>query len=164
MTSPTLSERLNRNVPSIGVSVLTLAGVGSVVLGVWPRWLVARPGHTGSVPRFAISGMEVGIAGLDYLLLGLVGIGVVTALVLSTRYRHRRSGGLVTVTTGLLLVLMTLWWVLQTTGTDGVFLDAYVLGAGVYVTIFGGILLMIAGGLQYITPGNRALNRMAARA
>lgn len=108
--------------------------------------------------------MEVGIAGLDYLLLGLVGIGVVTALVLSTRYRHRRSGGLVTVTTGLLLVLMTLWWVLQTTGTDGVFLDAYVLGAGVYVTIFGGILLMIAGGLQYITPGNRALNRMAARA
>lgn len=154
MRSPSASERPDRDLSSIGVSVLTLAGVGSVVLGVWLRWLVVEPGHTGSVPRVYISGMEVGIASQDHLVLGLVGIGVITALVLSTRYHRRRLGGVVTMTTGSLLVLLTLWWALETTGTDGVTLDVYVLGTGVYVTVFGGVLLTIAGGIRLVTLGN----------
>lgn len=164
MTSLTLSDRLNRDLPTLGVSVLTLAGVGTVVLGVWLPWLVVKPGHTGPVPRMYISGMEVGIASQDYLVLASAAIGVVLALALSLRYRHRKLGGLVIIMTGLLLVLLSLWWVLETTGTEGVRLDVFVLGAGVYVTVFGGILLTIAGGIRYITLGDSSPSRVAASA
>lgn len=107
--------------------------------------------------------METGIAGHDYLILGVGAVGLLTAFALSTYYSHRRVGGVVRLVTGLLIAILTLLWVAGTTELDALWwfvgtntpepgtLEVYVLGIGVYLTLFGSILLMIAGGAE-LTP------------
>lgn len=140
--------------------VLTVVSLITVGLGVWLPWLIVEPGYDGPVPQLYISGMETGIAGQDYVILGVATVGLVATLALSTCYRRRRLGGLVRGVTGLLIVSSTSLWIAGTTGLDALWwfvstnapetgtLDVFVLGAGVYLTLFGGLLLLIGGGAE----------------
>jgi len=161
-----LTGRINSDPRLTGGAVLTIASIVIVSLGVWLPWLIVKPGYSGPVPQVYISGMETGIAGQDYLILGVGAVGLLTAPALSTRYSRRRLGGIVRGITGLLITLLTLLWVADTTVLNALWwfvdtnnpetgtLEVYVLGNGVYLTLFGSILLMIAG-RTYLTHGRR---------
>jgi hypothetical protein len=154
--------RINTDPRLPGGAILTIVSVLTVGFGVWLRWLIVRPGYRGPVPQIYISGMETGIAGLDYLILGIGGIGLITSLTLSIYYNRRLVGGLVKGTTGLSIVLLTLlwiaettaldtlWWFIETNGFDAGTTEVYVSGTGVYLTFIGGVLLMMAGGSELL--------------
>lgn len=160
-----LTNWVNSDPISPGETVLTVGSLITVGLGVWLPWLIIKPGHTGPVPQIYLSGMETGIAGQDYLILGVAMIGLSTALTLSTYYRRKRLGRLVRGITGLVIALVTLlwvagttelnalWWFIGTNDPETGILEAYVLSAGVYLTLLGGILLLIAGASE-LTHGH----------
>ena len=137
---------------TVAVAVFAAGGVVAVVHGAWLPWLTVEPGHAGPVPAIYVSGMEAGIAGQDYPILALA--GVAGAAVVASRWW--RFGGLLTLSSGAGIVVLTLWWVVETIGTDGAYLGVFVLGQGAYVTIAGGALFAGAGGVRALTDRARA--------
>lgn len=129
-----------------------MVGVTCVAVGVWLRWIVAVPGYTGPVPRMYISGMDTGIHAGDWFVLGVVALGVGNAVYLSGS--RDRLAGAIRGGAGLLAVLLVVFRVIETVGVDGRVLRVYVLGPGAPVTASGSLLLVLAGGYQYLTAAS----------
>lgn len=142
---------------------MTLAGVVSVVVGVWLPWLIFRPGYTGPARRLHlyISGMHYGIQGMGWWVLGSGALGVGNAVALSGR--RDRAAGVARGSAGVGVVLLALLYIVDGMGclyvpdiaglgyTTGCI---YVHGPGVFLTAFGGVLLALAGGYQFVTAAS----------
>ena len=125
-----------------------LALVGAIVaaVGTYVPWIVAAPGRQ-AVPAIYLPGMGWRFAGHDYLVVGLLVVGLAVA----GRHRHERLGGHLAAGTGVVVALLTGYVVV--TSLEG-FLGAFVPGAGVAVTLAGALLLVVAGRRQTRTVGS----------
>lgn len=120
--------------------LLTLVGALIVAAGTYVPWIVRTSGQD-VVVQIYVSGMEWGIAGQDYFVLGILAVGLTAA----GWYRHEPRGGYVVLATGVGVVLSTVAYLAATLSGGGVSLGAFVPGLGAYLTVGGGLLLVVAG-------------------
>lgn len=140
---------MERDLGAISVISLSVTGALAVLIGLWLPWLVVKPDHTGVVPAIHLPGMEHGFAGLDLPIVVVVVVGVA----LSTVYGSERTRARLALATAALTLLLAVWHVGQTAGIDGTYLDVFVVGGGVPLTLFGGGVLLVAGVLRYVIVG-----------
>ncbi|QKY19483.1 hypothetical protein B4589_003475 [Halolamina sp. CBA1230] len=143
----------------LAVGLTTLAGVAAVAVGVWLPWIVINPEYPARFPRLYVSGMGYRIEGFDWWILGLVALGVGIGVAFSGR--RDRVASVARGVTGLVVVLLTLLWAGDRGGLDCLYVPVvdlafgascrYAHGPGVFVTAFGGVLLILAGGYQFVT-------------
>ena len=119
---------------------LALVGALVVTVGTYVPWIVAAPGRDVVISIY-VPGMEWGLAGLDYLLLGLLVVGLAAA----GRYRRRRRGGSIAAATGGAIVVLTGYVLAGTLLGGPASLGAFVPGLGAALTVAGGLLLVLAG-------------------
>lgn len=146
---------MERDLGSIGVLSLTAVGAVAVAVGLWLPWLVVKPTHAGAVPSITHTGTGYGFSGFDYPVLLLVAVGAL----LSARYGTTRSRARLSILTAAVPVLTVLWYVARTVGVDGTYLDVFVVGRGISVTLFGGGVLLVAGVLRYAIVGTDERSR-----
>lgn len=123
---------------------LALAGAVLAVAGTTLPWVVADP-RAEMVPAVYLSGMGYGVAGSDYLVLGVLVVG----LAAGARYRRHRSGGYLAAATGVLVAVLA---AAVTFSSLSGFLGAFLPGPGAAVTAAGGVLLALAGWWQVAAP------------
>lgn len=124
---------------------LALLGAAAVAVGTYLPWIVTAP-DADVVPQVYLSGMERGIAGVDYVVLGVLVAGLAAA----AYYRDDRRGGYLAAGTGALVALLTGYYFAATVGN---FLGAFVPGPGAYLTVAGALLLVVAGWRQVRAGG-----------
>lgn len=124
--------------------LLLAGGVLGVALGTYFPWLRVNPTlpADAKIPTMYITGMESGIAGLDFPLLGLVALAAVGQLGDS----HSRLPSLFTLLTGVATVFACGYYLASfpVVGFDGTFVP----DRGWYLTVLAGGLLVITGGMQ----------------
>lgn len=121
-----------------------------VVLGVYLPWVRVEPGLPASapIPAIYIAGMNHGFETTGGLVLVLLGIGLAVSVLLNdarTRALVMFAGGVFTVAVSLQNLL-----------GGGYMLGVFVPAVGVYVTLIGGIGLLLSAGFGYaIESGGR---------
>lgn len=150
---------MNVNRRRLAVELATLVGVAAVAVGVWLPWIVINPEYPARYLRLYVSGIGYRIEGFDWWILGLVALGVGNGVDLSGR--RDRAAGVARSMAGLAVVLLTLLWVADWAGIDCLYVPVvdltvgtfcrYAHGPGVFVTTFGGALLMLTGSYQFVT-------------
>lgn len=129
---------------SLRDKVLVGAGTIAVSVGACLPWLKTNPNlpSDAEIPTVYYSGINAGFDGFDFALLGLVGL-VLGFRAVSSR---KRLQSVFTVLTG---VGMVLFCVLYLSGSSLTGVTAtFVPALGWYLTVLGGVLLTVVGGLQ----------------
>jgi hypothetical protein len=122
---------------------LALAGAVLAAAGTTVPWVVTSP-WAEVVPAVYLDGMGYGVAGADYLLLGVLAVGLAAA----ARHRRARRGGYIAAATGALVAVLAV--AIALSSLSG-FLGAFLPGPGAAVTAAGGVVLALAGWWQVAT-------------
>ena len=142
LVSPSLSRIMD--IKSLRERSLVGAGVIAISIGAYLPWLKTNPSlpPDAQVPQILFLGMNAGLEGLDFVLLGSVGL----ALVLHGISSRKQLQTVFTLLAGVgAIVLCALY--LSGSSLAG-FTAIFVPALGWYLTVLGGVLLIIAGGLQ----------------
>jgi hypothetical protein len=123
---------------------LALAGAVLAAAGTTIPWVVTSP-WAEVVPAVYLDGMGYGVAGADYLLLGVLAVGLAAA----ARYRRAPRGGYLAAATGALVAVLAVDLAFSSLGG---FLGAFLPGPGAAVTAAGGVVLVLAGWWQARGP------------
>ncbi|WP_162989898.1 hypothetical protein [Natronorubrum halophilum] len=132
MTNPSLRDR-----------ILVGGGIMTVSVGTYLPWLKTNPNlpPDAEIPTVLLPGMNTGFEAFDFALLGLVGL-----VLLSRVSSRKRLQSIVTLLTGVGTVLFCVFYLSGSSLTG--FNTTFVPGLGWYLTVFGGVLLFVAGGRQ----------------
>ena len=125
-------------------SVQSVGGAIALALGAYLPWLRTNPAlpHDAEIPTILLPGMRAGIDGFDFALLG--GAGIVLALrLVGTEQRRQSLFECVTGVGSLFLCVRHLFFYAGV-GGDATFVPAL----GWYVTVLGGVLLAVSGGVR----------------
>ncbi len=136
----------NRKVPWSVVGIVT-CGVAGVVIGLSLVWLVRLTEIPARASLNVVPGMEFGIRGPDFLILGILDVGLLTSFAAWQTGRTRVTSTALMLSGGL-ASSVTVWRFVALTGPDGKW-ASYLLGPGAYVTIGGGALVLVGGGLLW---------------
>lgn len=114
-----------------------------VVLGVYLPWIRVEPGLPAStpIPAILIAGMNHGFETTGGLVLVLLGIGLIVSVLLNSV----RKIAMVLFTVGVFTVAISL----QNLLGGGYILGVFVPALGVYVTLIGGVGLLLSSGFGY---------------
>ena len=132
------------DIKSLQERSLVGAGLIAISIGAYLPWLKTNPSlpSDAQVPQILLPGMNAGLEGLDFALLGLVGL----ALVLRGASSRKRLQTVFTLLAGVGPVVLC---ALCLSGSSlAGFTATFVPALGWYLTVLGGVLLTIAGGLQ----------------
>lgn len=129
-----------------GPEYLALAGAVLAAAGTTIPWVVTSL-WAEVVPAVYLDGMGYGVGDGDYLLLGVLVVGLAAA----ARYRRTRSGGYLAAATGALVAVLAV--AIALSSLSG-FLGAFLPGPGAAVTAAGGVVLVLAGWWQAATVSN----------
>ncbi len=129
----------------LGHSIPTILVLIAVTTGAFLPWIRPNPGLTGetdAIPAILLPKMNAGLEGYSLLLLVPV-LAVLSILVFGRTARYR---SLATLLVGGFTVLLPIYYLRSTSlaGFDSTFVPA----PGWYVTIAGGLLLVIAGAVH----------------
>ncbi|MCU4743916.1 hypothetical protein [Natronoglomus mannanivorans] len=127
---------------SITRSILPALALLAITVGAYRPWIRPNPerrGETDVIPDILLPKMNSGLEAYSVLLLGLV----LAALAILVFERTARRRSLATVVVGSVTVLVAIQY-LRSTSLAG-FDSTFVPTDGWYVTVAGGILLVIAG-------------------
>ena len=130
---------------SLAAFAVALLGAAAVAVGAGLPWRTVRPGYDGPVPAVHLSGMDAGLAGLDWVVL----LGAVAALAgvapASVPGLDGVRGAVATTLAGGLVVALA---VVSLVSTAGNFLGVFVPDVGFYLTALGGVHLSVGGALR----------------
>lgn len=119
---------------------VALAGTVLAAVGTVPPWIVVAPGQD-VVIRIYVPGMEWGLAGVDYLVLGVLAVGTAAA----ARTRPARSEAVVAAGTGIVVAALAAQFLWARVLFGPAALGAFMPGPGVGLTLVGATLLVAAG-------------------
>ena len=142
LVSPILPRIMD--IKSLWERSLVGAGVITISIGAYLPWLKTNPSlpSDAQVPQILLPGMNTGLEGLDFALLGLVGL----SLVLRGISLRKRLQTVFTLLAGVGPVALC---ALCLSGSSlAGFTATFVPMLGWYLTVLGGVLLIIAGGFQ----------------
>lgn len=131
-------------VESLRDRVLVGAGVIAVSVGAFLPWLKINPNlpPDAEIPSIYYPGMNAGFEAFDFALLGLVGL----VLALRAVSSRKRLQTIFTLLTGVGIVAFC---ALDLSGSSLTgFAATFVPALGWYLTVLGGVLLTVAGGIQ----------------
>ncbi|MDL0120491.1 hypothetical protein PNQ29_12250 [Halobacterium salinarum] len=130
-------------VESLRDRILVGAGVIAVSVGAYLPWLKINPTLPldAEIPTILVTGMKAGFESFDFALLGLVGL-----VLLSRVGSRKRLQTAITLLTGVGIALFCASYLSGSSlaGFDSTFVPAL----GWYLTVLGGVLLTVVGGLQ----------------
>ncbi len=142
------SPRSRTGPAATSVTVLLVLGVLCVALGSWLGGLVLVDGS-----RTSITGTGVGISQFDGLVLGIAGGSALLSLGILYWTDRRSLGSLLSFVGGFSAIGLPIVHFVQDTGLDSHGGD--VVAPGLYVTLFGGFLLLVASALASFPDGYR---------
>ena len=124
--------------------MLLIGGAVSVTVGAYLPWLRTNPNlpPDAEIPGIFYTGMGAGFEGFDFALLGLVGL-VLLVHAVSARTMARTA---MTLFVALGTTLFPAYYLSQSTLIG--FAATFVPTIGWYLTVLGGILFTVAGGLK----------------
>lgn len=124
--------------------ILLAGGTVSVAVGTYLPWLKTNPNlpPDAKIPTIYYTGMNSGFEGFDFALLSAVGL-VLLSHVISLQTEIRTG---TTLAVGLGLIVFPAYYLSHSTlfGFSGTFVPAL----GWYLTVLGGVLFTVVGGLQ----------------
>lgn len=131
----------------------------AVSIGTYLPWLRTNPNlpPDAEMPTILLPGMNAGFEAFDFALLGSVGL----VLFLRGVSSRKRLRSLATLLTGAGTVLLCASYLSRSSlaGFDATFVPAL----GWYLTVLGGVLLSIAGGLRLPSTVRRSETTMASK-
>lgn len=126
-----------------GKKILLIGGTVSIAVGAYLPWLRTDPNLSpdARIPTIYYTGMGAGFEGFDFALLGAVGL-VLLVRAVGTRTMTRTA---TTLAVGLGTIVFSVYYLSQSTLIG--FSATFVPALGWYLTVLGGVLFTVAGGL-----------------
>lgn len=124
--------------------ILLIGGTISIAVGAYLPWLRTNPNlpPDAEIPTIYFTGMGAGFEGFDFALLGAVGL-VLLVRAVSTRTMARTA---TTLAVGLGTIVFPEYYLSRSTLIG--FSATFVPALGWYLTVLGGVLFTVAGGLK----------------
>ena len=131
--------------------VLLVGGTVSIAVGTYLPWLRIHPDlpSDAEIPTIYYTGMEAGFERFDFVLLGAVGLTLFVR-VGSARTMARTA---TTLAVGLGAIVLPAYYLSQSTLIA--FSGTFVPALGWYLTVLGGVLITVTGGLELPTTVRR---------
>lgn len=123
-------------------AIVAVVGIGLILIGSWLDWYVQLGVNFGQSAKAA---SRIARQGEWLPLLALIGTPMSIAVAMV--YPRRKLGGILLFSTGLTTIGLTVWWLVSATGTNGISSAGFVVASGVYMSLVGGTLLLLAGAL-----------------
>lgn len=124
--------------------ILLIGATISIAVGAYLPWLRTNPNlpPDAEIPTVYYTGMSTGFEGFDFALLGVVGLALLVRVV-STRTIARTT---TTLAVGLGTIVFPAYYLFQSTLIG--FSATFVPALGWYLTVLGGVLFTVVGGLK----------------
>ncbi|WP_224447346.1 hypothetical protein [Haloprofundus salilacus] len=124
--------------------ILLIGGTISIAVGAYLPWLRTNPNlpPDAKIPTVYYTGMGAGFEGFDFALLGAIGL-VLLVRVVSTRTMARTA---TTLAVGLGTIVFPAYYLSMSTLIG--FSATFVPALGWYLTVLGGVLFTVVGGLE----------------